>query len=107
VIGSLIVSVYGSRITELPPLPASAHAGAEASIGAANGVAAGLPAAQAAQVIESSGSAYTDALGIGLAVAVAIALTAAVVVKRRLPARHLPVEAAISVKAAPSGARAR
>jgi EmrB/QacA subfamily drug resistance transporter len=106
VIGSLIVTVYGSRIGgELPPLPSPARESAEASIGAAHGVAAHLPTAQAAQVIESSAGAYTDALGIGLAVAAAIALAGAVVVKRRLPAHHLPI--ATAPAAAPAGARAR
>jgi EmrB/QacA subfamily drug resistance transporter len=92
IIGSLIASLYASRLNgQLDTLPTGARHSAEDSIGAAHVVASHLPHSQATQLIASSGHAYTDALGIGLAVAAAIAVSAAVVVKRRLPARHLPV----------------
>jgi hypothetical protein len=106
IIGSLIVSFYASSIVgELPTLPAAAGGSAEESIGAAHGVAASLPPDQAAQVVSSAADAYTGALGIGLAVAAAIAVAAAVVVKRRLPARHLPIRpVAPAAAAAPIGA---
>jgi EmrB/QacA subfamily drug resistance transporter len=105
VIGSLIVSLYSSRIEgELSLLPGAARGAAEESIGAAHGVAASLPPDQRAHVIASAGHAYTDALGIGLAAAAVVAVAAAVVVKRRLPARHLPVTPVVpAVAATPSG----
>jgi hypothetical protein len=92
VIGSLIAWLYASRLNpQLNTLPAGARHSAEDSIGAAHVVASHLPGRQATQLIASSGHAYTDALGIGLAVAAAIAVSAAFVVKRHLPANHLPV----------------
>ncbi len=106
IVGSLIASLYTTRIADnLPPLPESARAGAQDSIGAAHVVASGLPAHESAELIASSGQAYTEALGIGLAAAALVAVTAAVVVKRRLPARHAPDTPAIPAVAAASGAR--
>jgi hypothetical protein len=89
VIGSLITSLYGSRIADsVATLPDAARTAAEDSIGQANAVAAQLPAEQGQHVMDAAAKAFTDALGIGFAVAAGCALVAAVVVKLKLPARH-------------------
>jgi EmrB/QacA subfamily drug resistance transporter len=95
IIGSLVASLYASRLTGRlgQALPADARHSAEDSIGAAHVVASRLPGSQATHLIATSGRAYTDALGIGLSVAAVVAVSAAIVVKRRLPADHLPVAA--------------
>jgi MFS transporter, DHA2 family, multidrug resistance protein len=86
VIGSLITSLYASRVGDSTgSLPESARAAAEDSIGQAQGIAANLPVAEGARLADSASVAFTDALGIGFAVAAAFAILAAVVVKRRLP----------------------
>jgi hypothetical protein len=88
VIGSLITSLYSSRVADAAAgLPSAAQSAAEDSIGSANAVAAQLPADQAASLTHSAASAFTDALGLGLCAAAIAAFFAAVVVIRRLPAR--------------------
>ena len=90
VIGSLIATLYTSRMVDAAFTAApEVRTRANDSIGAAQAAAATLPADQAAHLVTTSSQAYTDALGIGLAVAAAVALTAAIAVKRQLPARHL------------------
>jgi EmrB/QacA subfamily drug resistance transporter len=85
VIGSLVTSLYGSRVSEdVAGLPAEATD----SIGQANAIAAGLPAEDGARVIDAAAGAFTEAMSIGFLVAGAVAVAAAVVVKLRLPARH-------------------
>jgi len=88
VIGSLITSLYGSRVADAAAgLPEGTQSAVKDSIGSADAVAANLPADQAAALAHSAASAFTDALGLGLCAAALAALTAAVVVIRRLPAR--------------------
>jgi EmrB/QacA subfamily drug resistance transporter len=88
VIGSLITSLYSSRIADTAAaLPAGAESAVKDSIGSADAVAATLPADQAASLAHSAAVAFTDALGIGLCAAATAAFVAAVVVIRRLPAR--------------------
>ena len=90
VIGSLIASLYASRISDsVAALPEQARVAAEDSIGQANAVAAQLPADQGASLAEAAADAFTHALGIGFTVAGAAALIAAIVVKR-LAARPPP-----------------
>jgi EmrB/QacA subfamily drug resistance transporter len=89
VIGSLITSLYASRIgDDVAALPEQARVAAEDSVGQANAVAAHLPADQGAQIANAAADAFTSALGIGFTVAGAAALIAAVVVKLFLPDRH-------------------
>ena len=89
VIGSLITSLYGSRISDsVVALPEQARTAAEDSVGQANAVAAQLPADQGQSLMEAAADAFTSALGIGFTVAGAAALIAAVVVRRWLPDRH-------------------
>jgi EmrB/QacA subfamily drug resistance transporter len=89
VIGSLISSLYASRIADaVAGLPDSAQAAAQDSIGQANAVAADLPAAEAARLADAAANAFTEALGIGFTVAAAFALLAALIAKRWLPAGH-------------------
>jgi MFS family permease len=86
VIGSLITSLYASRVEDsAASLPEAAQVATEDSVGGAQAVAANLPIAEGARVAESASAAFTDALGIGFAVAAACAVAAARMVKRRLP----------------------
>jgi EmrB/QacA subfamily drug resistance transporter len=105
VIGSLTTTAYHDRAAErLPALPERAREAAEASIGSANAVAATLPAAPAHAVAEAAARAYTEALGLGLTVAALVSIAAAVVVARRLPARHLPATATVAPRFEPLAA---
>jgi len=89
VIGSLIASLYSSRIgDDVAALPEQARVAAEDSIGQANAVAGQLPAEQGASLADAAVEAFTHALSIGFTVAGAAALIAAIVVKRWLPNRH-------------------
>jgi EmrB/QacA subfamily drug resistance transporter len=89
VIGSLITSLYASRIGDsVAALPEQARVAAEDSIGQANAVATQLPAEQGANLAADAAEAFTHALSIGFTVAGAAALIAAVVVRRWLPDRH-------------------
>jgi EmrB/QacA subfamily drug resistance transporter len=89
VIGSLISSLYATRIADsVASLPDGARTAAEDSIGKANTVAEHLPAAQATHVTDAAAKAFTDALGIGFTVAGCCAVVAAIAVKLWLPARH-------------------
>jgi EmrB/QacA subfamily drug resistance transporter len=84
IIGSLITSVYSSRL-DVGGLSESARATAEDSVGSAHAVAQTLPQSQADSLVHSAGVAYTDAIGIGFAVAACFAFAAAFVVRRYLP----------------------
>lgn len=89
VIGSLVSSLYASRVADsVAGLPDSARTAAEDSIGKANAVAATLPASEGAQVAHAAADAFTSALGLGFTAAAACALLGALAVKRWLPAGH-------------------
>jgi EmrB/QacA subfamily drug resistance transporter len=89
IIGSLISSLYGSRMVDaVSSLPHGAQAAAQDSIGKAHSIAATLPASEGAGLVHASSVAYTDALGIGFAIAAAAAIAAALAVRRWLPPRH-------------------
>jgi MFS transporter, DHA2 family, multidrug resistance protein len=89
VIGSLITSLYASRIGDsVAQLPEQARVAAEDSVGQANAVAAHLPAAEGARLTDAAADAFTHALGIGFSVAGLAALLAAIAVKLWLPERH-------------------
>jgi EmrB/QacA subfamily drug resistance transporter len=91
VIGSLISSLYASRIADsISHLPASLHSAVQDSIGKANAVAAQLPADQGAHLKDAAATAFTHALGLGFAIAAACAVAAAVAVKLWLPSRREP-----------------
>jgi hypothetical protein len=95
VIGSMITSLYASRIGDsVAALPEQARVAAEDSVGQANAVAGQLPAEQGTSLAEAAGDAFTHALGVGFTVAGAAALIAAIVVKLWLPNRHREPEAA-------------
>jgi EmrB/QacA subfamily drug resistance transporter len=86
VVGSLISSLYATNLADsVSGAPDPALSSAEDSIGAANAVAASLPASDGAQLINAANSAFVDAMGSGFAVAAAFALIAAVFVKKLLP----------------------
>lgn len=88
VIGSLVTSLYSSRVADATAgLPAGAASAVKDSIGTADAVAAALPHDQGASLAHSAATAFTDALGLGLCAAAVAAAFAAVLVIRRLPAR--------------------
>ena len=67
VIGSLVASFYGSRVSDAASgLPSGARGAVTDSIGSADAVAAQLPANQGAALSHAAASAFTDALGLGL-----------------------------------------
>jgi EmrB/QacA subfamily drug resistance transporter len=102
VIGSLIASLYGSRVADsTAALPEEARVAAEDSIGQANAIAAQLPPADGARLADAAADAFTQALGIGFTVAAAAALVAVVIVRAWLPARHIAREADVIELAAP------
>lgn len=83
-LGSLISSLYSSRVAsslEGPPEPT--RAAAEQSVAQAHTVV----------VTDAASSAFTDALGIGFLAAAGCALTAAVVVRWKLPCERVPARA--------------
>jgi EmrB/QacA subfamily drug resistance transporter len=90
VIGSLITSIYASRIADsVDALPAAQQTAAEDSIGQANAVAETLPADQGASLVDSAANAFTDALAIGFGAAAIVAVLGAVAVRTWLrPERH-------------------
>jgi EmrB/QacA subfamily drug resistance transporter len=89
VIGSLITSLYGARVSDsVATLPEQARVAAVDSIGQANAVAAELPASEAARVVTAAADAFTTAMGIGFVVAGACAMLGAIAVRRWLPADH-------------------
>jgi hypothetical protein len=89
VIGSLITSLYGARVSDsVASLPEQARVAAEDSIGQANAFAAELPASEGARVVAAAADAFTAAMGIGFVVAGACAVLGAVAVRRWLPAHH-------------------
>jgi MFS transporter, DHA2 family, multidrug resistance protein len=88
VIGSLVTSLYSSRVSDAAAgLPSASQAAVKDSIGSADAVASHLPADQASSLAHSAAAAFTDALGLGLCAAAVAALLAAALVIRRLPAR--------------------
>jgi len=96
VVGSLISSVYASRVADsIASLPDAARTAAEDSVGRANAVAATLPASDGARVADAAANAFTSALGIGFAVAAGCALLAAIAAKLWLPATHRAREAEV------------
>jgi EmrB/QacA subfamily drug resistance transporter len=101
VIGSLIASFYGSRISDdVASLPEPARSAAKESIGQANALAAQLPAAQGESLAHSAATAFTGALGLSLAIAAGAGLVGAFAVRRWLPARHAAAVVEIDVETA-------
>ena len=89
VIGSLITSLYASRLTDSTGwLADGSRTASEDSIGAATAVAHTLPVSEGARLADAAAIAFTDALGIGFAVAGAVALLAVIPVRRHLRERR-------------------
>jgi len=89
VVGSLISSVYQSRVSsDAAALPEPARSAVEDSVGRAHAVAATLPSSEGASIAHAANVAFTDAMGIGFAVAGVVALFAALAVRRWLPPRR-------------------
>jgi EmrB/QacA subfamily drug resistance transporter len=93
IIGSLVSSLYSNKVEgSLGALPTPLQTHAEDSIGAANAIAAQLPPHAAADLLATTGDAFTQAMGIGLAVGATLVAAAAVLVLRLLPAREVVAE---------------
>jgi len=89
VVGSLVSSLYASRVADsAAALPDAARTAAQDSIGQANAVATTLPASEAAQLTHAAADAFTSALGLGFTAAAVCALLGAVAARRWLPATH-------------------
>jgi EmrB/QacA subfamily drug resistance transporter len=89
VIGSLVSSLYSNNVEgSLSRLPVEAQAAATDSVGAANAIATKLPNSSASSLLADAGSAFTEAMGLGLIVAAALAAVTAVVVLRFLRTRE-------------------
>jgi EmrB/QacA subfamily drug resistance transporter len=89
IIGSLISSIYASRIgDDVASLPEPARSAAKDSIGQANAVASNLPHEQATSLTSVAADAFTTALGIGFTAAAIVAILGAFAVRRWLPARQ-------------------
>jgi EmrB/QacA subfamily drug resistance transporter len=89
IIGSLITSLYASRISDdVASMTEPTRTAAKDSIGQANAIAAGLPKDQGASLVDSAARAFTSALGIGFAVGAGVALLGGLAVRRWLPASH-------------------
>ena len=98
VVGSLVSSLYASRVADsVAGLPVAAQTAAEDSIGKANAVAATLPASEAAQLTHAAADAFTSALGLGFTAAAVCALLGAAAARRWLPATHAERRAAAGV----------
>jgi len=92
IVGSLIDTIYTSRVGEAASsLPPALRSPVEASVGAANAVAARLPAPAGAHLAAAAADAFTSALGYGLLAAAAVALLGAGIVLWKLPAGHAAV----------------
>jgi EmrB/QacA subfamily drug resistance transporter len=88
VVGSLVSSLYSTDVEgSLDALPPNAQTAAESSVGAASAIAAQLPANASAELLATTGDAFTQAMGTGFLMAAALAAAMAVVVIRFLPAR--------------------
>jgi hypothetical protein len=91
VIGSLIASIYASKVHDsVAALPEGPRQAAEDSVGSANAVAQTLPADQGSSLMDSAATAFTDALGIGFSVAAVFAVVGAIAVRKWLrPERRI------------------
>ena len=98
VVGSLVTSLYSSRVDDataaLPPDSAQA---ASDSVGGAVAVAEQIPGEAGTSLAQAATVAYTDALGLGLLTAAAASFVGVALVLRFLPARHKPAEAFVPV----------
>ncbi len=91
VIGSVINTVYGGRMTEaVAGLPAAAAKAASDSVGAASQIASRLPAEVGSGLADAAKTAFTEALGIAVLVGAGVAIIGSVLVAKYMPARHLP-----------------
>jgi EmrB/QacA subfamily drug resistance transporter len=97
VLGTITAVVYGARIGSLPFVPADLREHASSSVGSAFGVAAQLPHAAAAQLLDAARRAFVVALHVTTYVSVAIMGAAGLVAWRGIP-RHEPVSAPASAR---------
>jgi EmrB/QacA subfamily drug resistance transporter len=92
IIGSVLTSVYSSRVADavdaVAGLPPAAAESAKDSIGATLHVASTLPPEIAGPLLHAAGSAYTDAFGLSTLVGAAFALAGAALVFRFMPSRE-------------------
>ena len=92
VMGSLLASAYGSKMTDflagLPvAVPDAAASAIEDSVGAAVNIGAGLPSPAGSALTSAAQSAFVDSMGTSLWVASGVALIGAIIALVALPAR--------------------
>ncbi|MDA1296860.1 MAG: MFS transporter [Chloroflexi bacterium] len=96
IIGSVLTSIYSSRVAgavdAVSGLSAAAAASAKDSVGAATGIAAGLPPQIGEPLANAARDAYSDAFGLAVLVGVAFALIGAALVFKFMPAREQPID---------------
>ena len=91
VTGSVINTAYSDTMADaLEGLPRQAAEAAGDSVGAAVHIAANLPGEAAVRLADTAKTAFTDALGIAVLISAGAALVGAVLIRRFMPARHLP-----------------
>jgi MFS transporter, DHA2 family, multidrug resistance protein len=94
VVGSLVASMYSSRVDDATAaLPAESAEAASGSVGAAVAVAEQIPGDAGPSLAHAATVAYTDALGMGLLAGAAASFVGVAMVLRYLPARHRPAQA--------------
>ncbi len=92
IIGSVLTSIYSSRVSSavdaVAGLPTAAADSAKDSVGAAMRVAETLPPQVGEPLAEAARNAFTDAFGLAVLVGVGLALTGAALVFKFMPARE-------------------
>jgi len=91
VLGSLFAVAYADRLGPLPFVPAPLREEAAGSAGASFAVAAELPAADGARLVDASQAAFLSSLRLTTFASVALLALAAVVAHRLLPRRGEPL----------------
>ena len=106
IIGSVLTSIYSSRVSDavesVAGLPAAAVESAKDSVGAATGLATTLPPQVGEPLAAAAREAFTDAFGLAVLVGVGFALVSAAMVFRFMPAREEKTESANESAGEPS-----
>ncbi|NLF01631.1 MAG: MFS transporter [Anaerolineales bacterium] len=93
VIGSIMNTIYADRIAPTAALlPDSVREQVQSSVGVASALAAKTSTSLGAQLASSASSAFTVALGYGLVATAVLCIAGAVVVMKKMPARHSEVD---------------
>jgi EmrB/QacA subfamily drug resistance transporter len=108
IMGSVMSSIYGSSLpARVPGVPAPALDAAGDSVGAADAVAANLPARAGAALVDAAHAAFVDGLGVAVIVGAGVAAACGVVALRLLPSRRARSERIEHTTAAMTSSGAR